>query len=387
MKYGLVLEGGGAKGAYQVGVVKALFEAEYEFDVMVGTSIGAINSAYLAQGEFKKLYKLWKTLSFSDLFDLENEKLEKAMKKNLDMDTVKYMSSKLGNIIKEKGLATTKMRQIMEDTIDEKKLRKSDVRFGLVTMCITDMKPQELFIEDIPKGKLIDYLIATSNLPVFQRARIDDKQFIDGGAWDPCPIEMLEGEGYTDIITVRVYKKLSRIRNYDDIIKRNNAKIYMIAPQDTLPSILNFDTKNLNELLKLGYYDGLRFTKKLKGYRYYFKSVSNEKINSRIKNISFDYKLKLTKDVNVSYNIGENIDKVFYDKTLKELVSKTKVKEAYNLDDMVIAIFEEVALNEGINRYKLYDFSEFVRLVKEKAEKSLKESKKNKALYDFVLHF
>ena len=60
MKYGLTLEGGGARGAYHIGAVKALLENGYEFGAIVGTSIGAINAAFLAQGDFDEIYKMWK---------------------------------------------------------------------------------------------------------------------------------------------------------------------------------------------------------------------------------------------------------------------------------------------------------------------------------------
>lgn len=384
MKYSLVLEGGGAKGAYQVGAVKALMEAGYEFDAITGTSIGAINAAYLAQGKFEELYKLWKTLSFSDLFDLDGKPIEKAMKSDIDFDTIKYLSKKLGQAIKEKGMDTTKMRDIMESTLNEAELRKSSIRFGLVTLCVSDMSPQELFIEDIPEGKLVDYLMATSNLPMFQRARIDDKSYLDGGAWDACPINMVERAGYKNIIAIRVFKRTSRIRGYLDIIKRRNADIYMIQPIDALPSILNFDSKNLNELLKLGYYDGLKFVRNLEGFRYYFKSISRNKINNAVENMNMQDKLMLTKNSKATYSIGENINTVFREKTLKTLVQKTKVKDVENIKDIVVAIFEHVALLEGIERYKLYDFSEFVKIVKEKATNNKNVNKKDKIFYDFI---
>lgn len=387
MKYSLVLEGGGAKGAYQIGVVKALREAGFEFDAITGTSIGAINAAYLVQGNFDEIYKLWKTLSFSEIFDVEGEYIENAMSSRFSLDTIRYLSKKLGQTIKEKGLDTIKMRKIMEDTINEDEIRKSDIRLGLVTVCISDVKPQELFIEDIPNGKLIDYLMATSNLPVFQRAKIDDKSYLDGGAWDACPINMLEKSGYKHIIAIRVYKKTSRIRNYRDIIKRRNADIYMIQPIDTLPSLLNFDTKNLNNLLKLGYYDGLRFVRNLDGFRYYFKTLSRNKITNTVEKMSIQDKLALTKEAKVMYSVGENINNVFRERTLRALVQKTKMKDVQNIRDMVIAIFEHVAMIEGIERYKLYDFSEMVKLVKEKIEKSDNITRNNKILYSFVKYY
>ncbi|HPM47558.1 MAG TPA: patatin-like phospholipase family protein, partial [bacterium] len=67
IKTGLVLSGGGAKGAYQVGAIKALVEYGFEFDMISGASIGALNGAVLASsGSFSegaaKLEFLWKEI-------------------------------------------------------------------------------------------------------------------------------------------------------------------------------------------------------------------------------------------------------------------------------------------------------------------------------------
>ena len=52
--YGLILAGGGAKGAYQIGAWKALIELGIQIEAIAGTSIGAINGAFIAQGDFDK---------------------------------------------------------------------------------------------------------------------------------------------------------------------------------------------------------------------------------------------------------------------------------------------------------------------------------------------
>lgn len=69
-KVGLVLSGGGAKGAYQVGVLKALLELETQVDMVAGASIGALNGAVLAsaptlQVGVERLERLWLTLAES----------------------------------------------------------------------------------------------------------------------------------------------------------------------------------------------------------------------------------------------------------------------------------------------------------------------------------
>ena len=57
-KYGLVLAGGGAKGAYQIGAWKALVDMGITFDAIAGTSIGSINGALIAAGDFEKAHEI-----------------------------------------------------------------------------------------------------------------------------------------------------------------------------------------------------------------------------------------------------------------------------------------------------------------------------------------
>ena len=70
---GLVLEGGGAKGAYEAGAIKALQKKKIYFDGVSGTSIGAINAAFYAERNLTGLYKLWESTDSSELFGIDGE--------------------------------------------------------------------------------------------------------------------------------------------------------------------------------------------------------------------------------------------------------------------------------------------------------------------------
>lgn len=59
MKLGLCLAGGGAKGAFQAGVIYGLYERGLNFDVISGTSIGAINGYYIYTKNVNKLKEMW----------------------------------------------------------------------------------------------------------------------------------------------------------------------------------------------------------------------------------------------------------------------------------------------------------------------------------------
>ena len=65
----LVLQGGGALGAYQAGVYQALHEAEIEPDWVIGTSIGAINASLIAgnapEDRVERLRSFWQRIGYS----------------------------------------------------------------------------------------------------------------------------------------------------------------------------------------------------------------------------------------------------------------------------------------------------------------------------------
>ena len=76
MKVGLVLSGGGAKGAYQVGVLKALLELGARVDMVAGASIGALNGAVLASAPsleigVERLENLWMTMDADSLISMK----------------------------------------------------------------------------------------------------------------------------------------------------------------------------------------------------------------------------------------------------------------------------------------------------------------------------
>lgn len=65
-KTAVVLAGGGSRGAYQIGVWKALREMGIEYQLVTGTSVGALNGALMVQGDYEKALSVWENLSFQD---------------------------------------------------------------------------------------------------------------------------------------------------------------------------------------------------------------------------------------------------------------------------------------------------------------------------------
>ena len=75
-EYGLVLEGGGAKGAWQIGAWKALKEAGVKIRGVAGTSVGALNGALICMGDLERAENLWKNIEYSQVMDVNDERMQ-----------------------------------------------------------------------------------------------------------------------------------------------------------------------------------------------------------------------------------------------------------------------------------------------------------------------
>ena len=364
-KYALVLEGGGARGAYQIGAYKALKEEGYEFKAVIGTSIGAINAALIAQGDEEKLEELWRNLSFGDLINVDNNKVQDLIvNKNITKDNLSEITKVTTDALKSLGINTDKERELLERYVDEGKIRKSKIRFGLVTFNLSDFKAEKLFIEDIPKGKLVDYLMASSNLPIFKRAKIEDKNYLDGGAVDNCSVEMLYDAGYKNIVAVRLFLR-NRIRKYYSLKKNEDLNLEMIVPSENLPYILNFETSSLNNIIDYGYVDTIKQIEKLNGTYYAIEKVSKNIIENSVNQIKPFDALEIVKYANIKLNVGENVKDILISKAIPKIERNTFVKKKAHLYEQILDIIEFVASNEKISKNEIYTYDKLLKAVKE----------------------
>ena len=267
---GLALEGGGAKGAFHVGALKALFERGYSFDGVAGTSIGALNGAIVAQGDFPVLEEIWRNASFATLTGLDDEKFNRLLSRDIDRDLIGYMLRLARKTVKNRGLPMDKIREFAATYIDEARLRASPVDYCMVTVSISDdWTPLELFKEDIPEGMLTQYILTSAYFPVFNRPEVSGKSFMDGGMYNNCPVTPLVHRGYRNIIGIRTGSKMPSQKVLD-----LSVKVDYIDPSENLGTTLDFRKDRIAHNIKLGYYDALRFTDRLAGMKYYIQPKS-----------------------------------------------------------------------------------------------------------------
>ena len=336
---GLVLEGGGIKGSYQIGAFYALKKCGIKFDGFVGTSIGSFNAAALACGKYKELLKFWYNLDLSYVLGLNEQFIDDYNYNRRSLNTVKEAFSEVGGVLKNHGIKYEGLMNVASKIIKYDDLSKSNKDFGLVTVRLSRGVPKHKYVykEDIRnQEQLLEYVMASCYFPgIKQRRILDDHYYIDGGFYDNSPVQMLIDKKYDEIYVLNV-KGIGFYRK----IKDNNAKIVHINPSRRNGMIFELDRSVIRDNIMMGYYDTLRVIKNLDGYKYCFKGKDKK---------YYDF-------------ITRKIDK----RLLKRVMNFFNTK---SVKTAVVKAMEYVLEHEKVSYYDVYDI---VRLSKKYGKRNNK---------------
>ena len=248
----LVLAGGGARGSYQVGVWRALTELGWHPQIITGTSVGSLNGAMFALDLYETARDMWTSIRSQDVMELPEET------RNLT-----ELHQFLRDVVRAGGMDVTPLEEIVERVLDEDALRASPIRFGLVTVEKRGLKPRELPLEEIPKGKVKDYLLASAAcFPALRAKQIDGVQFLDGGYRDNMPTALAQKMGAEELVCVDLEGVGITLPN------RTGLPTTMVRSYWELGDILHFDPDTARRNIELGYYDTLRAFGRLRGCAY-----------------------------------------------------------------------------------------------------------------------
>ena len=237
-KVALVLGGGGSRGAYEAGVWQALTELGIEIDIVTGCSVGAINAAMVVQGNVDLTAQLWRELETHMVFDVPE-----------GSQPIEYARE----IVFNHGAGTSGLKGLLTKYIDEDVVRNSPMVYGIPVVSLPTFDAHYLYKEDIPSGKMIDFIIASASaFPAIHSCEIDGVDYIDGGYADEIPVEMAVKKGATHVIAVN----LMGVVRHETLETAPN--LVYIEPKWDLGSILIFDKANSKRILRLGYLDAMK---------------------------------------------------------------------------------------------------------------------------------
>ncbi len=194
-KLTFVLSGGGALGMLQVGALQALLEADIRPDMWVGTSIGAVNAAFLAIHGFTPegmagLDAAWDDAARADM--LPSSYLWLTARVLFNRAGIKPYHHRMREFFEAHGIHP----DLRFGDLDDTELR-------LVATDLTNFKPM-VYGSD-PHHSVLEGVLASSAIPPWVRPlEIDGKMLSDGGAVSNVPIEPAINSGATEIIALQL---------------------------------------------------------------------------------------------------------------------------------------------------------------------------------------
>ena len=258
-RMGLVLSGGGGKGAYQAGVWKAMEETGLSRYVTAfsGTSVGALNAFLFSCADAKIAEEVWLGITSSDILHIETTpafSLFSKMGIRPSPAQLDFLDSMLRHgIFSRKGLTRILDRHLTDD-----RLRSAT---GKIFATCTSMKfpfttPVPFRLDDLPAEKAQRILLASSAIPVVFRAEtIDGEPYIDGYFSDNTPIAPAVGAG-CDVV-VAVFLNRSEAVSAADF---PGTRIIPIYPAEDIGGFFDgvLDFTSIPEKIQRGYEDALR---------------------------------------------------------------------------------------------------------------------------------
>lgn len=353
--YGIVLEGGGAKGSYQIGAWKALEEAGVQVKGIAGTSVGALNGALMCMGDLKEAERIWGSLTYSQVLDAEG--FSGFGDKNL-----MEIAESAVRIIKDGGLDITPLKHLIRETVDEERIRKSDKELFVTTVSLDDWKAVVLDVKEMPEGAIEDSLLASAYLPGFKQEKLGGKRYLDGGGLNNVPVDVLVDRGYEDIIVIRIYGVGVDTERFLKIPE--NVKVHHIAPRQNLGGILEFDGKRARKNMQLGYMDAKRMLYGLEGSSYYFDAPQSEAYY-------FDKMMSEIQLVRhyITPELGEEEAKslegyrAFTEQIFPALARELELPENWSYKTLYLAVLEKWARELRMPRMKIYTPDQIVKKI------------------------
>ena len=268
----LALGGGGSKGAYQIGAWKAFREMGIHFDRVAGTSIGAINGAFITMGAYDEAEEMWDNLRMDQCIAFKTP----YPLKSADLMNLKNIRTLAREMVTRHRLDTQPLRNLITRYLSEERVRSSAIRYGLMTVLMRSMTPQPRWIEEIPAHRLLDYVMASAGLPGLDPVEIEGRRFLDGGFAEVVPISMLRAQGANRIVAVDLGSK-SQFRSP----LLDNLQFTLVHDAEDLGSMFDLTPSRLARNRRLGYLDAKKAFGGLCGERYSFGNAAYRDLTTR----------------------------------------------------------------------------------------------------------
>lgn len=253
----LILAGGGGKGAYEIGVWKAMRElgVEGRIGAVAGASVGGLNGALFAQGDYEAAERIWMSMSPEKILTSDRgtllEGLEELAKKGLLMEAA--------DVLKEGIFTRDGLVEIIRRELDVEKIKARQMPCYAACYNTTANQVDYINMTGMRQNDMETILLATSALPgIFEPVKFGNSLYLDGGLKDNVPVKPLYNAGYRDFLVIHL-----STRALIDESDFPGAAIAQIVPSedqgDFMTGTLDFSKEGARRRIGQGYEDGKKF--------------------------------------------------------------------------------------------------------------------------------
>ena len=257
-KIGLVLSGGGARGAAHVGVLKVLEEMRIPIDFIAGTSMGSIVGAAYASGlSISEMEKVLTKLDTATLLVDSPSRTDQPMRRKRD-DLAPYIGPELGirggSLRLPRGAVSgIALEAVLRTLVTAPAVNEFDrlpIPFRAVA---TDIETGEAVI--LSKGDLANAMRASMAVPgLVAPAQIDGRLLIDGGITRNLPVDVVRAMGADIVIAVNLGTPLLRRDQISSLLSVSVQMIGILTEQNVRTSLAQLRSDDVLIVPELGDY-------------------------------------------------------------------------------------------------------------------------------------
>lgn len=342
VKKGLALGGGGSRGSYTMGVIKALMETGHSFDIVTGISIGALTGAGFVMQDETGL-KAWIS-SFQANNVVDNPfafpDAQKVPPMKPDQGGTFFQDFTAG------GPSIAPLIEKYGQFFNYDKFMESSIDFACLTYNVTQNKPVVFYKKDMKRETAeLQLMCSTAYFPAFNLVSYEGDQYADGSYCD-LPLGIVNQDmGGQDIIAVDLHN-----RSEQPLPTIPNLSL-LIHPILDLKYYLDFQPDTLIRQITQGYLEGLKFLNAAPGYIYTFYPEDK---------LVFDGLNKVTQDVLKRKNIALTNDQIIAGIDALLGYQPGRLDNELMKDYLAGLVLECLGLVAGINPYQQYHIMDFV---------------------------
>ena len=252
----LILAGGGGKGAYEIGVWKAMRELgiDKKIRAVSGASVGVLNGALFVQGDYDRASRIWLTINAEKILDAGKFNFVEDLKAMAE----RWPDAEAGSLLKEGIFSRDGLVQIIREELDVKRVAENGIPCYLACYNVTSNLMDYINVTGMGQNDMETILLATSALPgIFGPVKFGKSLYLDGGLKDNVPVRPLYNAGYRDFLVVHLSS-----RSIVDEEEFPGAAIKQIVPSqdqgDFVTGTLDFSAEGARRRMEQGYEDAIK---------------------------------------------------------------------------------------------------------------------------------